>query len=82
MAVHLYVGDDPGPWLHGGGVYCGWPHRVHLRHTTWDWREVTCMNCLGRRAGATRFAEDQVKAERAAAPQGDGDPRPLGDDAA
>ena len=75
MAIHLYVGDDPGPWLHGGGVYCGWPHRVHLRHTTWDWREVTCVNCLSRRDGLTKFAQK-------ATPQGDGDPRPLGDDAA
>ena len=77
MAIHLYVGDDPGPWLHGGGVYCGWPHRVHLRHTTWDWREVTCVNCLGRRAGVTQLAlKDSAK------PGPDGDPRPLGDDAA
>ena len=72
-AIHLYIGEDQSTYVHG--VYCGWPRAVHRRHTTWDWREVTCVNCLGRRAGLAALA---LKQPETTAPHGpDGDSRDL-----
>jgi len=72
--THLYVGEDARYVI----PYCQLG-RVGIWRTTWDWRDVTCVRCLGLRAGAGRLAVDQIAAERkpVATPQGDGDPRPL-----
>lgn len=57
---HLYVGEYA-THVH---VYCGWHQLVHIRHTTWDWKEVTCVHCLGKRWGLTQQALEQVQKEK------------------
>jgi hypothetical protein len=51
MTIHLYVGDTTSGLM---TAFCGW--RVSGRHTSPDWRAVTCALCLGRRAGLTAQA--------------------------
>ena len=56
--VHLYVGDEQTSLVR---AICGW--RVAIRHTTWDWKWVTCSMCLGKRDGMTKLALQKLTEE-------------------
>lgn len=79
--THLYTGEYAPHVV----PYCGHgrfgANLVKIQHTVADLREVTCELCKSRMAGAA-YRAIHGDPDTPAKPGPDGDPRPLGDDAA